>query len=76
MISTTILPRWPRVPALGIYPTVESLLAQAVLVALLVVALVWTFVISPRRSRTKLRACAPDPASTARETEIRLRSSG
>jgi high-affinity iron transporter len=50
-ISTTFVANGPRVPALGIYPTVESLLAQSLLVLLLVLALVWTFVVAPRRSR-------------------------
>jgi high-affinity iron transporter len=40
----------PRVPALGLYPTVETLVAQGVLVALALVALVWTFVVEPRRT--------------------------
>jgi high-affinity iron transporter len=40
----------PRVPAIGLHPTVETLTAQAVLVALAVVALLWTFVIEPRRA--------------------------
>jgi high-affinity iron transporter len=40
----------PRVPALGIHPTVETLGAQAALVALALVALIWTFMIEPRRS--------------------------
>jgi len=40
----------PRIPALGIYPTVETLTAQCVLIALALVALVWTFVIQPRRT--------------------------
>ncbi|HEV8453555.1 MAG TPA: FTR1 family protein [Gemmatimonadales bacterium] len=48
-IPTTILAGAPRLPALGIYPTVESLLVQAVLIVLLLVALVWTFVLAPRR---------------------------
>jgi high-affinity iron transporter len=52
-IPTTILPGGPRVPALGIYPTVESLLVQGILVVLLLVALVWTFVIAPRRLRSR-----------------------
>jgi hypothetical protein len=39
----------PRIPTLGIYPTVETLAAQSVLVALALVALVWTFVMEPRR---------------------------
>jgi high-affinity iron transporter len=40
----------PRVPAIGLYPTVETLTAQGVLVVLALVALVWTFVIEPRRA--------------------------
>ena len=36
-------------PALGIYPTVESLVAQGTLAVLLLAALVWTFLIEPRR---------------------------
>jgi len=56
-VSTTIVLGAPRVPAVGIYPTVESLLVQGVLVALLLVALVWTFVIEPRRRR----ALPPEP---------------
>jgi high-affinity iron transporter len=51
IISTTIVLGAPRVPALGIYPTVESLAAQGVLVGLLLLALVWTFGIEPRRRR-------------------------
>ena len=39
----------PRIPSLGIYPTVETLAAQAVLIALALVALIWTFFIEPRR---------------------------
>jgi high-affinity iron transporter len=55
--STTIVFGAPRVPALGIYPTVESLLAQGILAGLLLVALVWTFVIEPRRRGRSL----PEP---------------
>ncbi len=51
-IPTTILPHGPRLPALGIYPTMESLVVQGILVALLLVALVWTFVLAPRRLRS------------------------
>ncbi|MFL5459578.1 MAG: FTR1 family protein [Gemmatimonadales bacterium] len=60
MISTTIVLGGPRLPALGIYPTVESLLAQGVLVALLVLALAWTFVIEPRR-RHRTGSAVPEP---------------
>ena len=40
----------PRIPALGIHPTVETLAAQGGLIALALVALVWTFVLQPRRT--------------------------
>ena len=59
LLPTTIIPGAPRVPALGIYPTVESLLVQSLLVALLLVALVWTFVVEPKRSRTHFHASLP-----------------
>jgi high-affinity iron transporter len=51
LLPTTIVPGAPRVPVLGIYPTVESLLVQGVLLALLIVALVWTFGVEPRRQK-------------------------
>ena len=51
VVRTTILASGPRLPALGIYPTVESLALQGVLLALLAAGLVWTFVIEPRRLR-------------------------
>jgi high-affinity iron transporter len=49
LISTTLVSWAPRLPALGIYPTVESLLLQGVLVLLLLAALTWTFLVQPRR---------------------------
>jgi high-affinity iron transporter len=67
LIGTTILSWAPRVPALGIYPTAESLGAQAVLVVLAIIALVWTFVVEPRRVRV---------ATAARVREPRPRVSG
>jgi high-affinity iron transporter len=51
LVPTTVLPWAPRVPALGIYPTVESLAVQGLLIVLLIAALLWTFVIEPRRMR-------------------------
>ena len=57
LISTTVVPWAPRVPVLGIYPTLESLLVQGLLLVLLLVALVWTFGIEPRRQQV-----APAPA--------------
>lgn len=51
LVGTTPVLWAPRVPMLGIYPTVESLLAQAVLVALALVALAWIFMVEPARAR-------------------------
>jgi high-affinity iron transporter len=59
LLPTTFVPRAPRLPALGIYPTVESLLAQGVLLVLLVVALVWTFGIEPRRRKASSGSVEP-----------------
>ncbi|MEZ0335273.1 MAG: FTR1 family protein [Gemmatimonadales bacterium] len=49
-VSLTPLAGVPRVPAIGLHPTVETLTAQGLLVVLALVALVWTFVIEPRRA--------------------------
>jgi high-affinity iron transporter len=58
-LQTTIVEGAPRVPALGIYPTLESLLVQGILLGLLLAALVWTFLIEPKRRRN--RASPPEP---------------
>jgi high-affinity iron transporter len=59
LLSTTVVSWAPRVPVLGIYPTLESLLAQGMLLTLLLAAVVWTFVVEPRRLKV-----APLPAAT------------
>jgi high-affinity iron transporter len=64
LIPTTMIERAPRVPTLGIYPTVESLVVQGVLLVLLLVAVVWTFGIRPRRRRlrfTRVATMLPRP---------------
>ncbi len=66
LIPTTVLP-WAeslRTPSLGIYATAESLAAQGILVALFLVALVWTFLIAPRRLKVT-RVMVPEPAALA-----------
>ena len=78
LVGTTILDWGPRIPALGIYPTVESLALQGVLLLLLLSGLLWTFVIEPRRlqvtQRTRARASksagriSRDRAGAARRT--------
>ncbi|MEP6573056.1 MAG: FTR1 family protein, partial [Gemmatimonadota bacterium] len=51
LVSTTIVQWGPRLPALGVYPTLESLSLQGVLLALFLFGVLWTFVIEPRRLR-------------------------
>ncbi len=54
-VSMTPVAGAPRIPALGLHPTVETLTAQGVLVALALLALVWTFVVEPRRATAARR---------------------
>lgn len=51
LVSLTPVSWAPRIPEMGIYQTVETLVAQGILLALLLFALLWTFVIEPRRLR-------------------------
>jgi high-affinity iron transporter len=64
VVGTTVLPWAPRWPAVGIYPTVESLSLQATLVVLLVLGVIWTFVIEPRRLRVTSEL-VPEPVASA-----------
>jgi len=66
-VSLTPIGWAPRIPTLGIYPTVESLAAQAVLVILALVAVLWIFVIAPRRLPVTA-VLVPEPA---RQEEVR-----
>ncbi|MBA3659217.1 MAG: FTR1 family iron permease, partial [Gemmatimonadales bacterium] len=66
LVGTTILPAAPRIPALGIYPTLESLAAQALLLVLALAALAWTFVIVPRRLRVA-QVMVPGAAAPRRQ---------
>jgi high-affinity iron transporter len=62
VISITLIPGGPHVDLLGLYPTVETLLAQMVLLVLFVFALIKTF--WPKRSVT-LPTMPSDPTATA-----------
>ena len=62
LVSITIIPGFPHVDVLGLYPTVETLLAQLVLLVLFVFALIKTF--WPKRS-VALPTVAADPTATA-----------
>ena len=69
ILPTTIVAWAPRIPALGIYPTVESLAAQGVLLVLLLAALVWTFVLEPRRLKVT-SALVPEPGASRRPASV------
>ena len=61
-VPTTILLGWPRWPAFGIYPTLESMLAQGVLAALAMLAVGYVFLVQrPREARTFAMAQAAMP---------------
>jgi len=62
LVSITAIPGAPHVDALGLYPTVETLLAQLVLLVLFVFAVVKTF--WPKRS-VALPTMPADPTATA-----------
>ena len=51
MIETTAISGAPTIPFMGIYPTVEGLLLQGVLVLALIVATVYSFVVKPYMER-------------------------
>jgi len=62
LVSITLIPGAPHLDALGLYPTVETLLAQLVLIVLFVFALLKTF--WPKRS-VSLPTMPSDPTATA-----------
>lgn len=73
VVGTSILVGWPRLPALGIYPTVESLLAQGLLIVLAVAALAWIFVAKRREAPPALVTIDPvrhHPVTPAGETGV------
>jgi high-affinity iron transporter len=67
----TLIPGFPEVPALGIFPTVETVLAQLVLAVLFAIAVLKTF--WPKRAVTLPTAPTPVPALTERVESLALR---
>ncbi len=53
VVGLTVVEGVPRIPVLGIYPTVESLVLQGLLLILAVLALVWAMKPSSRPASTK-----------------------
>ena len=71
VVGITVLPGWPHVDALGIFPSVETLLAQLVLVVLFVFALAKTF--WPKRSVTLPTVPETAPVSMVATPEVEAR---
>ncbi len=65
-VSLTPVAGMFRAPTFGIYPTVESLMAQLTLVGLASVALVWTFLIAPRREARPATISSDTPPAPGR----------
>jgi high-affinity iron transporter len=63
VVGTTVLPGWPRLPIFGIYPTVETLIAQGILVALAAIAIA-VIVVSQRRTAPEVIPVVVDPPAT------------
>jgi len=66
VIGTTVI-SGPRIPALGIFPTMESLGLQALLVLLALVAVGWIFVVAPRRAAAVVEGSPRVPSRRPRE---------
>ena len=70
-VGTTLVPGGLRNDLLGLYPTVESLVVQGVILAAILAALVWTFAVA-RRRRRPIPESAPVrgiPGAPARQPE-------
>ena len=67
LLSYTPVSWAPRIPAMGIYPTMETLLAQGILLFLFLVALLWTFVLEPRPMRVTSEL-VPEPVPSKVES--------
>ena len=67
----TLIPGFPEFPAMGIFPTVETVLAQLVLLVLFAIALLKTF--WPKRAVTLPTAPQPVPALTERVEALSVR---
>lgn len=72
-ISRTVIPGFPHVDMLGLYPTVETLLAQGVLIALLLFALWRTLAPSLADEQEEAEAVPPEVAARLAELQATAR---
>ena len=76
VVGTTVLRDWPRLPVLGIYPTVESMIAQGVLIALAALALVWVLFVQRRRDEREFAEAAVAASVAPATVGIQLPAEG
>ncbi|HET7604376.1 MAG TPA: hypothetical protein VFK36_15235, partial [Gemmatimonadales bacterium] len=70
VLPITYVPGAPHFSPLGIYPTVETMIAQGILVGLALIALCWIFLVLPARER-RAQAQVPEPiAQPAGESDL------
>jgi high-affinity iron transporter len=73
VISRTVIPGFPHADIIGLYPTVETLLAQGVLLALLVFALWRTLTPSPDDEAESEESVPPEVAARLAELQAASR---
>ena len=73
VISRTLIPGFPHADIIGLYPTVETLLAQGVLLALLVFALWHTLTPSPAGEAESDESVPPEVAARLAELQATSR---
>jgi high-affinity iron transporter len=71
IVSTTVLPGWPRLPIFGIYPTVETMIVQGLLVVLAVAAVAVILIRGQREARSERQEALTVATPVVGPTETR-----
>ena len=74
VLPITYVPGAPHFSPLGMYPTVETMIAQGTLLGLALLALCWIFLVVPARERRERAAVAPVPVEGNQQSSDLIRS--
>jgi high-affinity iron transporter len=74
VLPITYVPGAPHFSPLGMYPTVETMIAQGTLLGLALIALGWIFLVVPARERRERAAVAPVPVEGEQQSSDLIRS--
>jgi high-affinity iron transporter len=74
VLPITYVPGAPHFSPLGMYPTVETMIAQGTLLGLALVALCWIFLVVPARERRTQVEATPVPVEGEKESTDLIRS--